>query len=120
MGIGSRQVVVYLSGVGDSVQALAHCSQRARDEVGGALPAHAKHHGGAHVKGVALSVVVPRAAAGYDIPAMSDRPDVGIRLKLAISWAVTSLQPEDEVRPGALPSCQHAFLRGPLWLMSQP
>ena len=67
-------MVMDLSGVRHSVQALAHCGQGPSDEVGGALLAHAKHHGGAHIKGVALSVVVPRAAARYDIPAMETLP----------------------------------------------
>ena len=80
-------MVMYLSGVRHSVQALAHGRQSPRDEVGGALLAHAKHHGGAHIKGVAVSVVVPRAATRYDIPAMKNRPDLGMCPDLRTSWA---------------------------------
>ncbi len=67
--LGLGQVVVDLGGVGIRVQALAHGGQRARDEIGGALLAHAEHHGAAHVKGEPLAHVVPRAAAGDDVPA---------------------------------------------------
>ena len=70
-------MVMDLSGVRLSVEALAHCSQSPGDEVGGALLTHAKHHGGAHIKGVALPVVVSRAAARYDIPAMETPPLLG-------------------------------------------
>ena len=81
-------MVMDLGGVWHSVQALAHGSQGPGDEVGGALLAHAKHHGGAHVKGVALPVVVSRAAARYDIPAIKTPPLLGgLCIDLETSWA---------------------------------
>ena len=63
---------MYLGGVWDGVQALAHSRERFGDEVGGALLAHAKHHGGSHIKGVAPPVVVSRAPPGYDVPVTAE------------------------------------------------
>ncbi len=66
-------MVVYLSRVWDSIQAFAHSGQRSGDEVSGALMAHAKHHGGPHIKGVALPVIVPCAPSRYDVPVATDK-----------------------------------------------
>lgn len=70
---------MYLGGVRHSVQALAHSREGSRDEISGAPLAHAKHHGGAHVKGVAFSVVVARAASWDDIPAAPDLVQVSMQ-----------------------------------------
>lgn len=71
IGVSLRagQVVMYLGGVRHGVQVFADGSQRASDQVGGALMAHAKHHGGANVKGVTLPVEVSCAAAWDDVSA---------------------------------------------------
>ena len=73
LGVRGRggQVVVDLGGVRHGVQLLADRRQRARDQVRRALLAKPEHHGGAHVKGVALPVKMPRAAARDDVPAHS-------------------------------------------------
>ena len=55
--------------VGDAVDAAPNGGEGARDQVGGALLAHAEHHGRAHVEGVALPLVPPRTPAGNDVPA---------------------------------------------------
>ena len=87
------QVVVDLGGVRHGVQLLPNCRQRARDQVGRSLPPQPEHHGGAHVKGVALPVEVPRAAARDDVPAHTPvgEPARMLQPTLASPSAVTEL-----------------------------
>ena len=73
VGLRGRQVVVYLSGIWHSFQASAHSRERSGDEVGGALLTHPKHHGGSHIEGVPLPVIVSCTPSWYDVPGETDR-----------------------------------------------
>jgi hypothetical protein len=99
-----------LSGIWHCVQALADSRERSCDKIRGALLAHAKHHGGPDIKGVALSVVMPRTPARNNIsarPSVSNCPEVG-GISLHSEGACMPLtSPNSVMAPIGVYTCNH-------------
>ena len=64
------EVVVYLRGIRNCINALADSGQRSGDQISGARMAHTKHHGGSNIKYVAFSVKVASTATWDEVPAV--------------------------------------------------